>query len=1100
MSGLTPPRIRPALVGRRNELAQLKAALDDALAGRGRLVLLAGEAGIGKTRLLEALVDDVTSRGAVAQWGRCWGGGGGPAYQPWRQVLHGQAATTPTDVLARHLGAGAAEVARIVPEVLDRLPGLPAPGSSECLDARTRFFDSVASYLGNAAVDGGLVIALDDLHAADESSLRLLEHVVVELADTPVLIAGAYRDAAAPGSHGLPERFAGLGLRARRIVLRGLDEGEVAEFLARASGYVAPAFARQVLDATDGNPFILREVVRLRQTEAAGGALPLPEEVAAVIERRLQAMSSAAREVLDVAAVIGREFDLTVMQGSVDMGAHHLLETLGEAAALGVVEEVRPGRWTFDHPVVGEAIYDQIRPSRRVTLHRRVGEALERLPGEHPGTHAAALAHHFFEAAKGGDGVKATEYCILTAGAAMTTLAFEEAAIQYGRALEAMSITADVDERLRFDLLMSLVEASMRIGNFSQARESGRRALRSARALGSPELLARAALGFSGERELGHDDGRARVLEEARTALTATDSPLLSRVLLALARALSGSRPPAMVAQLADEGLAVARRAGDPPTLRQALWEWHHLSDEPARVDERLAVADELIRLSTEYADSERLQLGRQCRAEDLFALGDLPGVRRELEGAAREVDGARLSPLAWRSAVQLAGVALTEGRHDEAERLAHHGLAAGERSGRTDVKALFAAQLWAIRREQGRFDEMADVARRIDITVHAAGPALWPLLSVALAELGTADDVRRELSPVVGEVLQSGELGRLAGPALVADACWIIGESRWAEATYACLQAWPDRHVVLAEAACSLGSSDRYLAQMACLLGWFDESDRHFEAAHRLHKHLGAPGWLAHGRFDHARMLLRRGTGGDAARARQLIDAARAGYRTLGMTEHEQRAARLLLQEADAAAPSGETGLFRLEGEYWAIDYHHSQARVRDSKGLRYLARLLKNPGVEVHALDLVVGDGRGSIVSSGPPRDAGLGIVSGDAGTVLDAKAKAAYKRRLGELHQEIAEAGVLGDWAGTDRAQREMDFLLAELSGAVGLGGRDRKAASDAERARQSVTRAIKGAIKVIGAAHPDLGEHLRTTIRTGTYSSYGPDPRASIRWTT
>jgi hypothetical protein len=211
-------------------------------------------------------------------------------------------------------------------------------------------------------------------------------------------------------------------------------------------------------------------------------------------------------------------------------------------------------------------------------------------------------------------------------------------------------------------------------------------------------------------------------------------------------------------------------------------------------------------------------------------------------------------------------------------------------------------------------------------------------------------------------------------------------------------------------------------------------------------------------------------------------------------------RRALSLVGGAEPAPPirdaAGTSARLVQEGEYWAFHYAGETARLRDSKGLRYLARLLRNPGQELHALDLVVGDG-GAAVGRRPEPELNR-IGAGDAGAMLDPQAKAAYRRRLEDLREEIDEATVFNDLVRAERAQQEMDFLLAELSAAVGLGGRDRKAASDAERARQSVTRAIKSAVERLGEVHVPLGDHLRTTVRTGIFSSYMPDPRAPITW--
>jgi hypothetical protein len=188
---------------------------------------------------------------------------------------------------------------------------------------------------------------------------------------------------------------------------------------------------------------------------------------------------------------------------------------------------------------------------------------------------------------------------------------------------------------------------------------------------------------------------------------------------------------------------------------------------------------------------------------------------------------------------------------------------------------------------------------------------------------------------------------------------------------------------------------------------------------------------------------------------------------------------------------------VFRREGEYWAIAYEGDAFRLKDSKGLRYLARLLAEPGQELHALDLVTGER----THSRPHRAVEPGLIAsrpGDAGEVIDARAKSEYRRRLIELEEELEEARSFGDEERAARAEEERDFLVAELAGAFGLGGRPRRAASPSERARVSVTRAIRTAMARIREHSNTLGEHLERTIRTGTFCSYNPDPHAPIDW--
>ena len=1084
-------------LGRRDELAELRAGLDDVVSGPGRLFLLAGEAGVGKSRLLERVANEVEPTQVRAVIGRCWKPRAAPPLLPWIEVLRACTAGLPDETLLRLLGAGAPDIALLLPE-LTRLPGVVPPLPSRSPDARRRLFESVTDFLRNVAAEGGLVVGLDDLHAADQASLRLLQHVAENVGPAMILVLGTYRDADVRSVPHLHRLVAAIARHGRRLVLRGLDQRDAATLLEQAMAReVPPAVADEVHEATDGNPFFVQEVARLLRAEG-DWKTPVPEDVREVVRRRLGAVPQAVRDALAVAAAVDRPFDLALLAAATGVASDAAAAAVDDAANRELVVEASAGRWQFVHELVQETIYHDIRISRRVALHRRVGEILEELGREQPDHHLAELGHHFYEAARGGDGSKAREYCARSGDAAMASLAFEEAAIRYGRALEAIAVTPPVDERERHPLLMHLARAHLRLGDPAAAQEFQRRALKSARAAGSPGLLAQAAVAFLDDEEPALEESQASVLVEVRTALGDTDDPLLAKALIAQAR-LARTREAA--ADLADRALAMARRLAHPETLRLVLDGWQDIHNDPDGIDARLEAADELLALARAADDVEAVQRARQRRVRQLLAAGDVAGVSAELEMAALEADNLRLPSLVAATTALAAGVALLQGRLDEAERLIGHAQQAARRSALRRLESDVYLQLYALRRQQGRPEEAAEVAeRRIERLLDPA-PVDLALRALALADLGKCHEARPAIGDVAGELLGSGTAGSASGAALVAEVSWILGGVEWAGAAYEFLLRWPDHHLVMA-AGCSLGASSRYLGQLATLLGRPDDAEGHFQAAHQLHERLGAPAWLAHGRVDHARMLLARDCRGDGDRARQLLLAARRTYRALGMAAYDERAVAVL----EGPSPMGtdattETGELSLEGEYWAISYGGSEARLRDSKGLRYLARLLGAPGHEFHALDLVVGEGGGTRARRRAVRKSELDTLgSGDAGSVLDARAKAAYKRRLAELEAEIEEAAADNDLWRAERAQAEKDFLIRELAAAVGLGGRDRKAASDAERARQSVTRAIKGAIERISAAHPELGEHLRTTVRTGIYSSYAPDPRVPIRWDT
>lgn len=269
----------------------------------------------------------------------------------------------------------------------------------------------------------------------------------------------------------------------------------------------------------------------------------------------------------------------------------------------------------------------------------------------------------------------------------------------------------------------------------------------------------------------------------------------------------------------------------------------------------------------------------------------------------------------------------------------------------------------------------------------------------------------------------------------------------------------------------------------------------------------MGALPWVAHTQHAYARMLAARDLPGDRERAGRLLTEASETCRKLGMVALGERLSALRERaggsaEAPATAPAHAASIrpsvFRREGEYWSIAYEGETLRLKDSKGLRYLVRLLADPGREFHVIDLAAGPGSHGSKAPATRRPEDLHVASEDAGNILDPRAKAAYRSRLSDLEEDLAEAEGWDDAARAAQIEEERDFLVRELAGAVGLGGRDRKAASVAEQTRVNVTKAIRSALSRIRKDAPALGLHLDRTIRTGTFCSYAPDPRSPVAW--
>src|SRR4051794_40443342 len=435
-------------VGRERELESLREAVDIALAGRGSLQLLVGEPGIGKTRASEELATYARVSGARVYWGRCREDEGAPAYWPWVQAIRSYIRDSDPVALAWQLGAGAAEVAQLIPEIAEKLDIEPAAGAvSE--EARFRLFDSVTSLLLAAARDRPIVIVLDDLHWADEPSLLLLRFAARELASSGLLILGTYRDVELGRHHPLARVLGEIsGIEGSgRIPLRGLSVAAVERYIEMTAGTPSPpGLAEAGPVPTHGNPFFVGEIVRLLASEgklAAGGTvaeLEIPQGVREVVGRRLDRLSEETNETLRVAAVIGRDFDRELVWRVAQQQREDLMTAAREAIAERLVTDLGDGRFSFSHALVRDTLYEELSPAKRSALHERTGLAIEEICGGDVEERLGELAHHFLEAAPRGDLAKAIDYAQQAGKQDMEQLAYEDAVDVYGRALEVLDL------------------------------------------------------------------------------------------------------------------------------------------------------------------------------------------------------------------------------------------------------------------------------------------------------------------------------------------------------------------------------------------------------------------------------------------------------------------------------------------------------------------------------------------------------------------------------------------------------------------------------------------------------------------------------------
>ena len=1087
-------------------------AFTSACRGRGRFVLLVGEPGIGKTRTVEELLSRHSLAADRVWWGRCPEHRGAPAFWPWTQAMSGYVGGAAEDRLRSELGGAATDIALVVPAVRDRLPDLPDRALPSHDEARFRLFASLTALLARISESEPLVIVLDDLHCADEGTLQLLAHVSRELGRMRILVVGAQRPARR--RNGAPSPLAGAVQGAAHLVsLRGLDAIETRE-LVRATAGVEPTdeLVRGLHEDGAGNPSFIAETLLVLKAEGAlasreaGGSAS--EGLRALIRRRMSVLEQEERRLLEVAAVLGLEFDVASLQAASELPVGTVLATLTADGPARFVAEVADvvGRFRFAQARVRETLYVDLSPSQRIELHRRVGLALESVHAGSPDAPVGELAYHFFRAAPLGEAPRAVAYAERAGHKALALLGHEEAVRHFETALQAaFFLPGDPATRLR--LLLALGDAAWRTGDHVKARENFTLAARSAAALGAAGELATAALGLGrASTETGAVDPTVTgLLEQALAALGSEDSSLRAMVLARLSMALYFAGDEARRDALSEEAVAVARRVGDATALGAALINRHFVLWGPSgRTDERLAIAREAMQLGVD--PSVRLE-SQVWLVFDLLELGDLAAVDLAIARFARESEATLLPTYLWHAALMRATRALLAGRFTEAAALAD--VAVGPLVDLPlSVPAQFhCTQRFFIARETGGLAEMRDRLLRYA----EAYPSLstWRTgLMLLHSELGEERAARAIFDQLAARDFADLPRDGLFLPALtqLAEVAVRLGDASRGEILYRLLAPHAERNVVVALSAGCLGSASRYLGLLAHQLGRLDEADAHFAAALAMNSRMDARPMVAHTQHDWARLLLERSSTGDHARADALLaDAARTAEE-LGMSVLARRVAA----GRDAPSPNassvqdGRASLER-DGSSWLLTSGDESCRLKDTKGIHYLAVLLRHPNEEFHALDLAHGaSSSGELDLAGEDSDpAGherrpkRGAAS-DAGDMLDDEARAAYRRRLVDLREDEEDARREGDVERAERAREEIEALARELSRAVGLGGRSRKAASDAERARLNVTRAIGSVVKKIAAASPRIGQHLTATVRTGIFCAYVPDPRLPVRW--
>ncbi len=1119
---MTPAdRTLPEFVGRSAELDRLRAALAASASGPGRVVLVSGAAGMGKTTLCGRLshFDGDT----IVLWGRSSESEGAPPFWPWIQVLRQAVQILAARQVRLDLFPGAGELVRLVP-ALRTVCSLDAAWAGEGAPSRFRLFDGVSVLLGLLASVAPVVVIVDDLHAADASSLQLLRFLTHHGRQARVTLIGTFLESERRLDHPLDAAIAEI-LRAPdidQIRLTGLSRDEVGEFLTRAlGGWPPPRLVTALHRRTEGTPLFVAEFVRDLMahpraiTDDSAENLELPDNLRMVFRQRLAAVAPDSLQIVQAVAAMGMDVQHRVLERLAP--ASQVARALRDGIAAGLLgSRPDPGHALgFVHPLMREAAYKELAPEARARLHWHIGEAMEDvLPAVDV---ADELARHFAMADCLPGFEKSVRYARLAASQALGMAAFERAREMYRMALDGMAQLPWAAPEDRTDMLLEVGRIENIIGQREQARETFRQAAALARrglpAFEAAVRLARAATGFAGDwmgvnevvepgNPLSFSSEAYALLEEALEALGDRDTPERAWVAGRLAVEMFFRDPPEARGRLADGALDLARRLGDPFTLAVSLF-FHHMATWTAdNAEARVDRCNQLVEAAVAANDADLEASGFGLRVVALLELGLGDEARRSQGAFAAAASRSRHPFVLWAFGVQQGMWAMLEGRFSEAEQAILEAFAHGKR-GRATPLVHLGLQMAALQRELGRHGDLAMRSQLLRIIADQNPTILDLRIEAAFlqAEVGDLEAARADFEHLArhGFADPARQPTLVHGLAQLAEVCVGLADEHRAPILYELLRPFADRYDVGLGATSCGGSIHRYLGMLATLQRRFDLAAAHFETATQANQLLGARPALARTQVAHAAMLQARGGPGDLDRARYLARMALTVADFTGMTTLGGVARAILASAgpADASPESLPSAVAREpflwnDGDYWTLGYEGRTIRLRATRGLHYLAHLLREPGREMLAFDLLAAAGSPEASESGrPARNVELG-------PRLDARAVASYRERMAELREELSEARRVNDLGRCDRLQAELEIIGDSLRTAFGLGHRRRLSGSDSERARVTVTKRIRDVIRKLDAIHPELAHHLRASVRTGMVCSYTPGPRAARAW--
>lgn len=1023
-----------AFVGRDGELQLLLQAVAGSRRGRGSLVLVTGEAGVGKTRLVVEAVGHATDAGVAVSWGHGRQGGSAPL-GPWQEALRR------LDVSVEGLAAD-------------------ARGDPE------RLFAATGAAIEGVAATGPVLLVLEDLHWFDEQSVRLLEWLRPALAGIGVVVFATSRGGVP--LLGRPDHHVGLG---------GLTAGEVAALVASHTG--ADVDTVDLWRRTGGNPLFVLEAAR----ETPG---VVPRTVAEVVRQRLHDVDEQARALVLAAAVLGAAADASMLAAVAKLEGTVFDEVLDRAIDHRfLVPSDVGGVLRFQHDLVRDAVYDCVEGPLRRRLHAAAARALAERDHD-----PADIARHLIAAGSEVRGDEVARWAQAAGDHAVQLCAYDEAVRWFDEARRRTGTDAVDGVRLR----LRAAHARWRAGDRTAAWSEYETAADEAQAAGHPSLVAEAALGFGGGRagfEVSptHEPQR-RLLAAALDALPAQEHALRALLLSRLSITFAFEGQPERQRELALGAVEEARRSGDPAALVTALAGWCDAHGAPDHVERRLANADEMVSVAAAAGDAELELLALRFRIVALLELGRRAEMERAVQRFAQLACELRQPGVSFFVPLFGAALALADGRIHDAERLNAEAAAVGARAESDNAMLLTTTQRVAVALEAGEAAEIEPMIRAVvderpEITGAKAG------LALVAAHLGKAASARAGLNHLLADDLAAFPVDAEWLPVLatLAETAIRAGHIGATPILLPRLVAYGDLFAVDGIGASVFGTASYFAGRLATLAGDAALGEQLLRSARDACRRFGSPLLVAKATWALADACVTR-TPAAATELRRdalsILDELGLGTVHLWPPPASRGAAEAAVSSGlSATVPAAPAAALLPDGDVWTLRWRGEEVHLRDSKGLRYLREIVARPGREVHVLDLVA-------------PDAGGLRADGDLGPLLDDRARAAYRHRIAELRDDIDEATARNDLGAAEKAEAELEQLIQHLSAAAGLGGRARQPGSAAERARVNVTKSIKQALDRIEGHLPALAHHLRSTVRTGTFCVYEPDPTEPPCW--